>query len=317
MQKYGLQLRVKSQQAKKPPRPPLPAPVGFRDNEDDDVEKEISRHAAKNKSLKDIEEQHKKALEEDPSVFDYDGVYDQMKQKIAQPRQQEREERKPRYIEALIKKAELRQREHEVIYEKKLAKERSKDDDLYADKDKFVTSAYKKKLAEQAKWMEEERLRQLKEDKDDVTKKSDLTDFYFNLGKNVAFGAKDAEARKQEKQAELRKLEKLDTEALAGTSDRNSSSQGSKSDVQSSGVKEASRDEASPSPHPPPRRNSESLDEKPVVNEQVLPTPTQAVTSTEQPLADQPKNDHHKRNEDALAAAKERFLARKRAKFLV
>lgn len=41
-----------------------------------------------------IEEQHKKALEEDPSIFDYDGVYDKMKLKIAQPREQDHEERK-------------------------------------------------------------------------------------------------------------------------------------------------------------------------------------------------------------------------------
>lgn len=67
-----------------------------------------------------------------------------------------------------MKKAEERQREQEVVYERKIAKERSKDDHLYADKDKFVTSAYKKKLAEQAKWMEEERLRELREEKEDV-----------------------------------------------------------------------------------------------------------------------------------------------------
>lgn len=41
-----------------------------------------------------IEEQHKKALEEDPSVFDYDGVYDEIKEKIARPRVQDHEERK-------------------------------------------------------------------------------------------------------------------------------------------------------------------------------------------------------------------------------
>lgn len=41
-----------------------------------------------------IEEQHKKALEEDPSVFDYDGVYDDMKEKIAKPKIQEKTERK-------------------------------------------------------------------------------------------------------------------------------------------------------------------------------------------------------------------------------
>lgn len=58
--------------------------------------------------------------------------------------------------------------EQEIIYDRKLAKERSKEDHLYADKDKFVTSAYKKKLAEQAKWVEEEHLRQLREEQEDV-----------------------------------------------------------------------------------------------------------------------------------------------------
>lgn len=75
----------------------------------------------------------------------------------------------PRYIQGLIDKAKQREREHEIIYERKLAKERSQDEHLYADKDKFVTSAYKKKLAEQAKWIEEERLRELREQKDDVS----------------------------------------------------------------------------------------------------------------------------------------------------
>jgi len=68
-----------------------------------------------------------------------------------------------------MEKAKQREREHEIVYERKLAKERSKDDHLYADKDKFVTSAYKRKLAEQAKWMEEQRLRELREERDDVS----------------------------------------------------------------------------------------------------------------------------------------------------
>lgn len=75
----------------------------------------------------------------------------------------------PRYIQGLIDKAKQREREHEIIYERKLAKERNQDEHLYSDKDKFVTSAYKKKLAEQAKWMEEERLRELREEKEDVS----------------------------------------------------------------------------------------------------------------------------------------------------
>lgn len=187
--KYGLQLRTPIQ-SKKPTRPPRPPPPGFQDDEEDDVEGEIARQASKKKSHRDVEQQHKEALEQDPSVFDYDGVYDEMKSKTARPLQEERTKREPKYIGKLIEKAKTRQQEQEIVYERQLAKERSKEDHLYADKDKFVTGAYKKKLAEQAKWLEEERLRELREEANDVTKKSDMSDFYRNLlKKNVAFGA--------------------------------------------------------------------------------------------------------------------------------
>lgn len=69
----------------------------------------------------------------------------------------------------LKEKAKERERQHEIVFERKLAKERSKEEDLYRDKDKFVTGAYKRKLAELAKWEEEERRRQLREEKDDVS----------------------------------------------------------------------------------------------------------------------------------------------------
>lgn len=75
-----------------------------------------------------------------------------------------------------MEKAKQREREHEVIYERKIAKERSKDDHLFADKDKFVTAAYKRKLQEQAKWLEEEHLRELREERDDV---SEIFSFLF------------------------------------------------------------------------------------------------------------------------------------------
>ncbi|KAL5562358.1 hypothetical protein UlMin_032105 [Ulmus minor] len=300
MSKYGLNLRP--QKKKQPARPPLPTVLGFGDDDDNDVEKEISRHASKNKSLRDIEEQQKKALEEDPSVFDYDGVYDEMKQKAVQPLAQDREERRPKYIENLMKKAQERQREHEIIYERKIAKERSKDDHLYADKDKFVTSAYKKKLAETAKWMEEERLRQLREEKDDVTKKTDLSDFYFNLGKNVAFGADEAKPRKPEKPVELPKADKHEDEPIAKESDKYGPA--NNLDVGSSKVREEKPSEASPR-----KRSSEPPDVKPISK-----TEKQENSSVEQPPADKPKPNLHKRSEDAVAAAKERFLARKRAK---
>jgi hypothetical protein len=74
-----------------------------------------------------------------------------------------------KYIAQLKEKAEIRKREQDIIYERKLQKERSKEDHLFGDKDKFVTSAYRKKLEEQQKWLEEERIRQLREEKEDVS----------------------------------------------------------------------------------------------------------------------------------------------------
>ncbi|KAJ6759919.1 COILED-COIL PROTEIN (DUF2040)-RELATED [Salix purpurea] len=308
MKKYGLLLRQPQQ--KKPPRPPLPTALGFGEEEEDDVEQEISRQAAKKKSLKDIEDTHKKALEEDPSVFDYDGVYDEMKQKIAQPKALDRQKRESKYIKTLMGKAEERKRQHDVIFEKNLAKERIKDDHLFADKDKFVTAAYKRKLAEQEKWMEEERLRELREEKEDVTKKSDLSDFYFNLGKNVALGAKDLLAKKQEKQDNQTEFKKPDDKVAGETSARNDALTDSKFALDSSSVKEAHQKETSPP------RSSEPLDPEPVSNKPISGTSTEGKTPAEQPPANQPNPDHHKRNQDALAAAKERFLARKKAKQL-
>ncbi|KAK7837043.1 nadph-dependent thioredoxin reductase 3 [Quercus suber] len=102
---YGLNLRLPSQQKKKQQqqqqstKPPCPPTFGFNDDDEDEVESDISRKASKNKSLKDTEEQQKKALEEDPTVFDYDGVYGDMKQKAIQPRVQDHQDRMVDYLE--------------------------------------------------------------------------------------------------------------------------------------------------------------------------------------------------------------------------
>lgn len=71
-------------------------------------------------------------------------------------------------MKAIIETVKKRAREHDVSYEGKLLKERSKDDFFYEDKEKFITSAYMQRLVEREKWLEEERLRGLSEEKDDV-----------------------------------------------------------------------------------------------------------------------------------------------------
>ncbi|XP_071689910.1 uncharacterized protein [Rutidosis leptorrhynchoides] len=299
--KYGLNLRgPSSQQKKQPAKLPRPSALGFGDDDDDDIEMEISRQASKNKALKDVEEQHKKALEEDPSVFDYDGVYDEMKEKAVRPAAQDKQERKPRYIQALMDKAKVREREHEIIYERKLAKERSKEDHLFADKDKFVTGAYKRKLAEQAKWLEEERLRQLREEKEDITRKGgDMTEFYFSLSKNVAFGARDGQSVKPSKHKE------------ESTGQRSEESELPKLD--SASAKEENKGETSAAS----KERSEVVEEEPVPDSRKQEGSNDSLkqeSGTNGIAAAQPPTDHHKKTQDALAAAKERFLARKKTK---
>ncbi|EYU26748.1 hypothetical protein MIMGU_mgv11b017783mg, partial [Erythranthe guttata] len=72
----GRDIRVQLQQKKQLTKPPIPAQLGFNDEDDDDyVERDIMRQAYINKIRKDTEEQQKKTLEQGPLAFDYDGVY--------------------------------------------------------------------------------------------------------------------------------------------------------------------------------------------------------------------------------------------------
>ena len=62
---------------------------------------------------------HAAALAEDPSAFDYDGVYDSIQEQRVQPKLAEKHARKSRYIESLLDKAKEREREQDIVYERK------------------------------------------------------------------------------------------------------------------------------------------------------------------------------------------------------
>lgn len=125
-----------------------------------------------------------KALEEDPTVFQYDEVYDDMQQK-KEDKKPPKEEKKPKYIENLLRTAELRKVELERRTERKVQKERETEGDQFNDKESFVTPAYRAKLAELKKLEEEERIRELREASLDVTKQSDMSGFYRHLYKQT------------------------------------------------------------------------------------------------------------------------------------
>lgn len=138
-----------------------------------------------------------------------------------------------------------------------------------------------------------------------------MTDFYFNIGKDVGFGARSIDLKKPEKHPESKKAENHpesvkpeDAAAAALPGSRPLLDPGFR--AESSRVQEQIKT--------PDFSTSESED----VHAQRFPDiPVQEKTSvaaSAEPLpAEQPKRDH-KRSQDAVAAAKERFLARKKGK---
>jgi hypothetical protein len=137
---------------------------------------------------------------EDPSMYDYDGVYDTFKSNNTTTDEQRKrttatsqENRKSKYVGDLLKAAKVRERERDAIYERRIAKEQAEEDakDEYSGKEKFVSKAYKRKLEERRQWEQEQDEKEREEAANDVTKKSAgvaFAHFYGNLNKNVAAG---------------------------------------------------------------------------------------------------------------------------------
>jgi len=128
---------------------------------DDDDDKEDNTPADYNylKYRKQkVKKQREEALAQDPTVFQYDEVFDSLqddKADKAKAVKKEKRNRKSRYIENLIKKSKEREIEQAIIEERVLLKEREREDDEFGNKEKFVTSAYKKALKERKLWLKE------------------------------------------------------------------------------------------------------------------------------------------------------------------
>jgi hypothetical protein len=101
------------------------------------------------------------ATELDSSVYEYDSVYDSLKPKKGNVK--EDVERKPKYMKSLLQAAEVRKRDALIAEEKKIAREREAEGDEFADKEKFVTEAYRKQQEENRRLEEEEKRREEEE----------------------------------------------------------------------------------------------------------------------------------------------------------
>ncbi|XP_058461866.1 nuclear speckle splicing regulatory protein 1 [Malaya genurostris] len=123
-----------------------------------------------------------RALAEDPTIYQYDELYDEMDNKRKEAKtDKSKEDRKPKYINKLLETAEKRKKDLERRIERQVQKEREAEGEMYKDKESFVTSAYRTKLEEMKKADEEEKREEYLESIADVTKQSDLGGFYRHI----------------------------------------------------------------------------------------------------------------------------------------
>lgn len=175
-----------------PSKPPVRKDKALEDEYTDlSTERESKRHAATAEQL-------------DPTIYDYDAFHDvhttiSTAKKAAE--KQDALERKPKYIGNLLDAAARRKQDQLIAREKLLQKEREAEGDEFADKEKFVTSGYKKQQEETRRLEEEEKKKLEEEEKKRRDGGGGMQGFYRSV-------MDDAERRHQEAMHATEMLEK-------------------------------------------------------------------------------------------------------------
>ncbi|PNF18903.1 hypothetical protein B7P43_G01382 [Cryptotermes secundus] len=219
---YGLLAPKKLNQGPLQPRLAVFGDDSDSDNEDgtDWVKRTLKREFEKGVQKKQTKLEMQRALEQDPTVYQYDEIYEKMEEKKTDTKATKKDqEKKSRYIQSLMKQAERRKREQERRIEREVQKEREAEGEEFKDKQEFITSAYREKLEEFKKMDEEERRQDQIDALNDVSKQKDLTSFYRNLYKQAVGeeDSKDSIKIKQDKMAKDRPAVKDNSETV-GTS---------------------------------------------------------------------------------------------------
>jgi coiled-coil domain-containing protein 55 len=173
--------------------------AGFGLDEDEpeteaDYRKRVMQEAERTRKDKQTQQELANILAEDPTAFDFDGVYDEMKQARGGGAGGARggssnKPKESKYIDQLMEKAREREKQRDLVWEKKLQREVEAEKHIYGETEEFITSAYKKKLEENRKFEEERKKKEEEAARREVSGKKDLSAFYTNLlTTNVAFG---------------------------------------------------------------------------------------------------------------------------------
>ncbi|XP_015191370.1 PREDICTED: nuclear speckle splicing regulatory protein 1 [Polistes dominula] len=199
---------------------------GNDDSSDEDdgtdwVRKALKAESEKNKIKKQTKLSMQKALKEDPTIYQYDEVYDDIGAKN-QVKTVKVQERKPKYVHNFLKAAERRKKEQEHRIERMVQKEREAEGTMYADKESFVTSAYRAKLEEFKKMEEEEANMSRLESIGDVTKQQDMSGFYRHLYKQTIESTEETEKTSEKNRSDDVALEVKNNndESITGTDEK-------------------------------------------------------------------------------------------------
>ncbi|KAJ5621591.1 hypothetical protein N7528_006374 [Penicillium herquei] len=226
----------------KPSVKPLNKSSIFADDEDEDEEKEKARQGevqfglnkSKNagsnpKDFTNLSALHssrkhaKEAEELDPAIYSYDAVYDSLHAKPDKSATSTKSE-VPQYMENLLRSAEIRKRDQLRARDRQLAKEREAEGDEFADKETFVTGAYKAQQAEMRKLEEDEAQREKEEEeRRKQNGGSGMVDFYRDMLSRSE--AKHDQVVKATEEAAKRVKEGVATEEPTAESDEKSEAQ--------------------------------------------------------------------------------------------
>ncbi|KAF7511111.1 hypothetical protein GJ744_005342 [Endocarpon pusillum] len=175
----------------------------------------------------------------DTTIYDYDAIYDS----LHAPKNKASEDTKdgvPRYMTNLLKSAEVRKRDQLRAKERLLQKEREAEGDEFADKEKFVTGAYKAQQEEIRRLEEEEAAREAAED-EKRRKGGGMTGFYKDLLKKDE--QRTMEISKAVEAAATRPKTEADIEEASGEKPMEKSAEQMAAELNARGAKVAVNDD--------------------------------------------------------------------------
>ncbi|KAL4889196.1 coiled-coil domain-containing protein 55-domain containing protein [Aspergillus ambiguus] len=143
-------------------QPPAPAQYGLSTKPGSGPNKE-GRAYTDLSALRTSRKHAEEAQELDPSIYSYDAVYDSLHAKPEKKAAATASEG-PRYMTSLMRSAEVRERDRLRARDRMLAREREAEGDEFADKEKFVTAAYKAQQEEMRRIEREEAEREKAEE---------------------------------------------------------------------------------------------------------------------------------------------------------